>query len=142
MSDFTKAFYNRLANDATLSSLITSYNSAPAIFTGRLVPDDAELPYIVISAPVTDEPFDTKTTRGRDQIRDVLCYGAEEGSLLKLEQIAERVRILFHRHKLSIDNYETVIASASGAISVPLEGASGERIAGLVVSVRILAMEV
>jgi len=141
MSDFTKAFYTRLSSDATLIALLQTYGGNPAIFSGDLVPDDAELPYIVISSPVGDEPFDTKTTRGREQIRDIRCYVQDEGSSKAIEIIAERVRTLFHRHTLAIDNNTTVIASASGAITMPLEGAPGEKIAGRVVTVRLIAME-
>jgi len=141
MSDFTKAFYTRLSSDATLTSLLQTYGGSPSIFSGGLAPDDAELPYIIISSPVGDEPFDTKTTRGREQVRDIRCYVQDEGSSLKIEQIAERVRTLFHRHTLSIDNHTTIIASASGAISMPLEGAPGERIAGRVVTISLTAME-
>ena len=73
MSVFTKGIYDRLYNDPILRSKINTYNSEPAIFTVEPVPGNARLPYIVVSGPVSDVPFDTKTTLGEAN-GDIRCY--------------------------------------------------------------------
>ena len=47
MSDITQSVYDRLAGDGTLTALLTTYNSNPAIFTADPVPEDADFPMIV-----------------------------------------------------------------------------------------------
>jgi len=114
--DTTTAIYNRLAGDAALVALLNSYNGEPAIFTTDPAPGDAVLPYIVTAGHVADTSWDTKVLRGREVWRDVRCYAAASGSALAVEAIAERVRALLHRHKLSVGGHHVVIAEASGPV--------------------------
>jgi hypothetical protein len=85
---------------------------------------------------VADEPYDTKTTLGRDVRRDVRCYAAISGSVAAIESIAERVRTLLHRHALVVDGYVTWVAQCSGPILADEEAAYGR-----VVTVRLVMME-
>lgn len=117
MSVITAAIYDRLANDATLAGLLATYGGLPAVFTMDPAPGDATLPYIVTAGEVTQTPWDTKQTRGRELIRDVRCYAADNGSAETVEAIAERVRALLHRHELSVDGYQTVVADCVGPIT-------------------------
>ncbi len=134
--DLTSAIYDRLASDATLTALLTTYNGQPAIFTVDPAPGDAELPYIVSAGEVTHAAFDTKTTRGRTVSRDVRCYTAAAGSSLVVEQIAERVRGLLHRHRLAVDGYETWVADCLGPIAANEDDAYGR-----IVTVRLTLVE-
>ena len=134
--DLTPAVYSRLAGDAELAALLATYKGAPAVFTSDPAPEDAALPYIVTAGQVGDTAFDTKTTRGRDVRRDVRCYAAATGSAVTVEAIAERVRVLFHRHKLAVSGMETWIAEASG----PIE-ADGDEAYGRIVTVRLAMIE-
>lgn len=114
MSVITAAIHSRLANDGTLAALLATYGGEPALFTTDPAPGDAVLPYIVTAGEVSQTPFDTKQTLGRRLQRDVRCYAVDNGSAIVVEQIAERVRVLLHRHELVIDGYETLIALCNG----------------------------
>lgn len=116
MSVLTAAFYDRLAGDAALAALLTTYNGEPAVFTTDPAPGDARPPYVVTAGDVSQAAFDTKTTRGRTIMRDVRCYGSASGSAAIVEAIAERVRALFHRQELAIADFEWVWAECAGPI--------------------------
>lgn len=133
----TQATYNRMANDATLTAMLATYNGAPAIFTIDPAPGDAALPYIVSAGQPVDTAFDTKTTRGRTLTRDIRCYAAADGSALLVESIAERVRELFHRQALTITGFVWIWAECTGPIVADEQDAYGR-----VVSVRMTIEEV
>ncbi len=136
MNALTQGIYDYLASDATLVGMLASYNGAPAIFTIDPVPGDAVLPYLVSAGDVSDAAFDTKLERGRRIWRDVRCYAAADGDAMPVEQMAERVRMLLHRHKLVIAGYGTLVADCSGPI------ASNEQDAyGRIVTVRLIMMQ-
>ena len=115
----TQAIYQRMANDANLTTLLSVYDSAPAIFTADPIPFDAKRPYIMAANDVTVVPFDTKTTLGREIARDIQVVCDATGSHALLEAIAERVRTLFHRYALAIAGFATIIARVVGPISTP-----------------------
>jgi len=135
--DLTAALYDRLANDATLTGLLAAYRGEPAVFTTDPAPGDAAMPFVVAAGAVADVSFDTKTGRGRDVTRDVRCYAEDNGSALVVEEIAERVRVLLHRHALSVVDFVVWVAECSGPIVADESGAYGR-----IVTVRILAEEV
>jgi hypothetical protein len=125
MSVFTTGIYNRLNNDATLTSLLADYsddvpNAGHAIFTIEPIPGDAIYPYIIISK-VSDTSDDTKQTRGRAITWDIRCYTLRTGSMVGVEAIAERVRTLLHRFSLVVTGYTTIVAEASGPFPAPVE---------------------
>jgi len=136
MSTLSEALYDLLAGDATLTALLSTYGSAPAVFTTDPAPGDAELPYIVTAGEVSQAPFDTKTTLGRTIVRDVRCYASASGSAVTVEAIAERVRALLHRQELAIDGFAWIWAACSGPI-----GADEPDAYGRIVSVRLTVEE-
>ncbi|MFO7740825.1 MAG: DUF3168 domain-containing protein [Anaerolineae bacterium] len=136
MSILTQATYNVMADDATLVALLNTYGGEPAIFTTDPAPGDATKPYIVTAGEVAQEPWDTKTTRGRIATRDIRCYAPEGGSAATVESIAERVRALFHRQEISISGYEWVMCECTGPIAADEQDAYGR-----IVTVRITAQE-
>jgi hypothetical protein len=117
--------YDRLANDATLTGLLATYDGGPAIFTTDPAPGNANLPYIVTAGNVSDAPFDTKTTRGRTLLRDVRCYDEANGSAARIEQIAERVRALLHRQPLTAKGFVWIWAECSGPSAADEQDAYG-----------------
>ena len=131
------ALYDTLSVDGTLAGMLTDYNGSPAIFTSHPAPGDAELPYIVTAGEVSHLPFDTKTTRGRDLIRDVRCYAEADGSVVVVEAIAERVRDLLHRQALVISGFDWIISNCSG----PLAADEGDAY-GRIISLSLKAQEV
>jgi len=117
MSVITAAIYDRLAGDPTLTGMLATYKGLPAIFTSDPAPGDAGTPHIVTAGEVSQAPWDTKTTRGRDLIRDVRCYAVADGSTVTIEAIAERVRALLHRQALTISGYRWIISEVTGPIA-------------------------
>lgn len=132
--NLTEAIYDRLAGDATLTAMLSTYRGAPAIFTVDPAPEDAVAPFVVTAGHVADVAFDTKTTLGREVWRDVRCYtGDKEGSALVVEAVAERVRVLLHRHKLVVTGFTTMVAECSGPVVADEQGAFGR-----IVTVRLM----
>lgn len=125
MSVFTQAIFNRLIADTSLTSKVAVYKGHPAVFTIDPVPANAVLPYVVVSGPTSDVPFDTKTTEGREMLVDVRCYTDDNGSKALVEEIAERVRELFHRQKIEVTGYDNLITICNGPIFMSEDGAYG-----------------
>ena len=123
----TVAIQSRLAGDALLAADLSTYRGVPAVFTQDPVPEDAELPYVVTCGEVGQSAFDTKTSRGRDAVRDVRCYANATGSVVLIERIAERVRELLHRHQLAGAIYTT----ASGPTVLPTDSTVYGRLVSL-----------
>lgn len=109
-------FWTPLKDNATLTALLSTYRTLPAVFTGE-VPDDAALPYVLIDA-VNDDPgpLDIKNNVGRQIVRDVKAFTNRNGSVATVESIAEEIRNTFHRKasSISITGFTTVIAQVSG----------------------------
>lgn len=125
MDELTRALYNLLAGDATLTAMLNTYGGDPAIFTVDPAPGDATLPYVITAGSVADNPFDTKTTLGRTVMRDVRCYTAASGSASTVERIAKRVRQLLHRRAFEIEGFVWIMASCSGPIQADEQDAYG-----------------
>jgi hypothetical protein len=133
----TAAIQSRMANDATLAALLATYDGVPAVFTTDPVPGDATLPYVVSAGEAVNTPFDTKTTLGRKIWRDVRCYDNAGGSAVKVEAIADRVRVLFHRQSFLIPGFAWILAECSGPIVADEQDAYGR-----IVTVKLTLEEV
>ena len=114
--NFIKPIYEKLAGDTTLKSLISTYKTKPAIFTIDPVPSDAELPYIIVTGAVSQTPFDTKSTLGRQIWVDIRCYTKATGSVEAVDTIAERVRDLLHRVLITGTGFTTITSTVDGYI--------------------------
>jgi hypothetical protein len=112
MDGLTAAFYQRLTGDSTLASLLSEYpagSGVPAVFTAARVRSDAVLPYISTTGVLSDEAWDTKDVRGRFINRDIYVYFPVTQTA-DLEEASERVRTLFHRHRLEVPGWQTVVS--------------------------------
>ena len=142
MEALTAALYDRLAGDAELAGMLSTYRatpqgaSRPAVFTVDPAPGNARLPFVVLPGPVADTAYDTKTRRGRQIWRDARCYAAADGGSELIERIAERVRALLHRQPLEIDGYGVGGSECSGPV-----GADDADAYGRIVTVRLIVME-
>ena len=136
MNALTQGIYDYLSSDPPLVGMLASYEGAPAIFTIDPVPGDAVLPYLVSSGDVADTSFDTKLDLGRRIWRDVRCYATADGDSIPVEQIAERVRRLLHRHSLVVDGYGVLVAECSGP-----RAANEQDVYGRIVTVKLIMME-
>jgi hypothetical protein len=113
--NITAPIHQRLATDPELVELLDTYEGQPAVFTDDRIPSGFPVDRFHVVSPgnVADEPWDTKTHQGRRPTRDLIVYGPHR-STRQIEQIAERVRALFHRHSLEVDGHRTVVARCSG----------------------------
>lgn len=136
MSVLTAAIYDVLVADATLSVLLASYGGQPAVFTTDPVPGDAVRPYVVTAGDISQAAADTKTSRGREIRRDVRCYDDATGSAIRVEAIAERVRLLLHRQIMAIPGFVWILAECSGPFQADEQDAYGR-----IVPVRLLVEE-
>ncbi len=125
------AIYDYLAADFRLTDQLKTYRSAPAIFTESSIPEDADFPYVVVNS-VSDVPLDTLAEEGRQVVRDIGCYCEYTGSSQQVNQIAERVRALFHRQSIPVDGYSNYITTIVGMILAPTD----RNVVGRIVSVR------
>lgn len=125
MSDINRGIYERMANDATLTSLISTYRGSPAIFLVSPVPTDAEFPVIVVDEDISVTPWDTKTFQGRIILRSFKVYTkSNTGSRVLNDEIVERLRFLFHRQagNINISGYKVIIADAqTGGEFIPVD---------------------
>jgi len=131
MNALTQAIYNVLVNDQQLTTMLSDYKGAPAIFTVQPIPEDVKLPYVIVSGNIADAPWDTKLELGREVVRDVRCFTAATGSYQLVEAIAERVRELFHRQKIAVTGYNNVYTTCSG----PIVNMTTSEVYGLVVTI-------
>jgi hypothetical protein len=136
MNALTQGIYDRLSADPALVGMLASYEGAPAIFTIDPAPGDAVLPYLVSAGDATDTSFDTKLALGRRIWRDVRCYATADGDSIPVEQIAERVRTLLHRHILTVAGYGVLVAECSGPRTANEQDAYGR-----IVTVKLIMME-
>jgi len=116
-----QAFYDVLANDGTLTGQIAQFKGSPAIFTAAPVPHNAPFPLIVTEANVSDVAEDDLGTLGRDIQRDIRIYSKATGSTADIDDIAERVRELFHKQDITVSGYHTLISTVSGPVGAPAD---------------------
>ena len=134
MSALTKVFYDTMAEDDILASLITNFAGFPAVFTTEPVPADAVLPYIVTPGESTVLQFETKSHGGREVFRDIRCYAEASGSAVIVEAMAERVRELFHRQVIPVTGFDTVsVEVVDGPLALDQDG-----IYGRIMTIRLL----
>jgi hypothetical protein len=117
--------YSTLASGSSLTAKLSTYSGSPAIFTTEPVPNDAVMPYIVITDSVAQTPQDTKLTRGREVWMDIRCYTKSNGSVANVDSIAELVRELLHRKTLSGIGFSSIVTTVDGYIVANEEYAYG-----------------
>lgn len=122
---FAKPIRDVLIADDTLVDLLAEYTPPddgepePAIFSTDPVPEDASLPFIVLSGVVADEENDLKGfIGGRDVSFDIRCYTERSGSVVLVDQIAERIREVLHRASVPVAGLEHVDTRVSGPLAI------------------------
>lgn len=123
--DITKAIYQKLVEDEEMVQMLGQYGDQPAVFSTYPVPEGTGEPYAMISGPVTDVPFDTKTSIGREVTVDIRFYDAQTGSSQWIDAVAQRARDVLHRAPLIVEGYRWVLSAAMGPIAADDENAQG-----------------
>ena len=137
MAAITKAYFDRMSGDGTLTTLLPTFNSQPNIFSSGFVPDGAVLPWIEFSGQFTSNAFDTKTTNGRQLFTDLRTVGKRSSSAVEVEAIAERIYTLFKDHSLAVAGFVTILGDCSGP-----ESANGSETIVRVVPCSLIIQEV
>lgn len=121
----TATIFARLTGDATLTALLATYGSAPAIFSDR-APDAFDFkqgvkPCLVISPPTYDRPAETFTETGRTIQQDIRGYAFDTGSSAALDGIMRRVRTLFHNQpgSLTVTGGKAITSRVTGPVGSP-----------------------
>lgn len=143
INGLTAWMYERMVEDADLDAMLARSAIEPdkaAVYSAPLVPPGARLPYVVILGPIADEPDDTLDgAQYRTPEMDVHAYDARPdaggGSVARVNDIAERVRTLFHRQHIAaeIPGARPLVLRCSGPIVN-----DGDNAFGRVVTVRAL----
>jgi hypothetical protein len=137
MSAINKGIYERMANDSTLTALLSTYRGAPGIFLIRPIPTDAEFPLVIADEDISVNTFPTKTKQGRTLVRSIKVYtDAESGTRTTSDEIIERIRFLFHRQadQINIEGYKVIIADAENG---PEFTPTDDRVFGQEIEVRL-----
>lgn len=116
--NLTAALYQRLAGSTELTDLLAEhpeFAGSPGIYTDDRVPRDAAFPYVWTHGEVANEDWDTKTALGERPTRDVVVYH-DHRQTAEVEQIADLVKGLLHRHRLDVDGWQTVAATCTGPV--------------------------
>lgn len=121
-----------ILGETDITNFLSQWSGAPAVFTRRPVPADAQFPMIVISPDIAHGDWDGLKVR-RDAItKDVIVYGrvAAPGSAddhtRRVEAVALLLRELFHRQPRSLGNpsYRVVSINVTGPLIAPTDSDS------------------
>ena len=121
MADLRRACARRMHDDPGLVALLGRYGGQAAIVSEDEVPVDIPRPFIVVDPPTVNEPNDTKNSRGRDRSLTIRCFKNSKDTEHDIDDIAERVRDLFHRVPVSAAGEQGWMASASGPVLAPTD---------------------
>ena len=142
MSAITKGFFDRMNGDSALTALLGTYKTAPSIFTKRPLPPGFDIesngPYVLTTGEAVQDPgpADVKNSKGREIVRDILCFSKLKDSATVVEGVAEQVRSLFQRQVFSITGFSIIVSEVSGPIEADEDDALGR-----VISVRLVLQE-
>lgn len=116
----TQGLYDLAEGDSNLVSKLGTYKSAPCIFTAKVIPTDAPLPYLWMPASLIDEALESKDIRGREIFRDIWIVAEDTGDSDQVMDIATDVRNLYHRAAIPFGSGRNCwLAEASGPVDAP-----------------------
>ncbi|MEY5098721.1 MAG: hypothetical protein RJA36_1440 [Pseudomonadota bacterium] len=131
-----KAIRDLLLQDEPFCAYLSTYMGEKAIFTADRVPPDANMPFLMLGPPVTDEPdriMDGESGR-RTVTKDLKLYfpgNADEGPL---EEAAERLRNILADRSLTVPGFSRArIAIVNGPIGLSADTDADGRL----VSIRV-----
>ena len=129
----TTAFFDLMAADSLLVSLLAPFNGEHGIFTMRVVPPDAKRPYIWTYGDITNIESSSKDIPGVEVTRDIFIVADDTGDENPVMVIANRVRDIFHRATLAVGT-DNSITIASG----PRVADTGDDVTARIVTVNFV----
>lgn len=126
--DLGPAIREALIDEVPISSELATYEGAPAVFTRRPVPADAEYPMVVVNEIAVGDEDGLKSDRPLCMY-DVAFYGlnaapgSPEDQLRIVQAIAILARKLFHRQRwaLQVGGFHVIDIRASGPVPAPVD---------------------
>jgi hypothetical protein len=134
MGDVTKALYTKLSATSAVTTLLGTYASSPAIFSGQLAPRNAVLPYIVIGNNLTYRIRDDGNGETKEIFRDIRCYIDSDKSYKALETLTDAVHDALHDGVYTVDNHTLVLSRIVNIIPGPIE----DDVVGMILTVRLI----
>jgi uncharacterized protein DUF3168 len=116
MNEINTAIYGKLAGDATLTALVSSFQNATSIFHLQ-APEGADFNYIVFNKQAETEPNDSRH-RIIDLVYQVRAF-AKDGSLpgaKAAQAIDARGQVLLHGATLTISNHTLLKINRIGGL--------------------------
>ena len=126
-----KAIHDVLAATPALTSFLTVYQGAPAIFTRRPIPSGAEEPYVIVNAPVdVQSSGDLENPHFiQDEQRDIELIAPATGSVAAIDAAAAAMRLALANVLLTIPGYRRARATVlSGPRELPADSDSYGRL--------------
>jgi len=114
------AIYNLIVANTTLTALLATYSTAPAVFFSSRVPEDATYPYIWCPGRVGTEVTDTKDQIGESFLLDLMVVIQQTGSTKILNQITRILKSTLHRQATTLTGGNHVGSLVSGPVPAPL----------------------
>ena len=114
------AIYNKIVADTTLTTMLATYESNPAVFFRSKVPTDATYPYIWTPGRAATSPDDTKSATGESFLIDLFVVIQEIGSLKTLHEITRKLKACLHRQEMTLTGGNQVLSLVSGPVPAPL----------------------
>lgn len=96
--DSSKVLYSIMSADATLTSMLTTFNSRPALFSFRPVPPSAQRPFVAWEGPLNNNELvrHAEAKHIPRVVHDVACIVDAASGPLAAGAIAHRVYELFY----------------------------------------------
>ncbi len=121
--DIAPAALTTMMADTYITSRVSRWHRRPSIFTRRPVPGDAPYPLIIVNPNSAVTNFDYLNSMHPWVFRDIVVYGQQETQLRVVDEVAYRIRELFHRKRfaLQVEGYNTVNIVATGPQTAPVD---------------------
>lgn len=110
MTDVGPALRAAIIGDAFITSRLSTWQGAPAVFTRLPIPEDAEFPCVVLPFNSVTTDQDALREKRTVIVRDIMVYGdvaapgTPEDHTRIVDEVAYRLRELFHRNRDALGN--------------------------------------
>lgn len=135
-----RAIRDRLLADADFTAALAGYRGGATggVFTQKIVPPTALLPYVHVKPQAVETPWDTFTRAGREVQKDVAVYAETGGPGEEAaDDLADRIRSVFHGRPFPVPGWHCATVTAIGPADVPDEVGY----AALIVTLRVRLQE-
>ena len=124
--NLSEAIRAALIGETAITSRLATYAEAPAVFTRRPAPSEADYPLIMVSPDITITDEDGVNDQRPVIIRDIAVYGRNDTAARyrNVEVVGYAIRDLFHRQRHVIDapdDWNVIDVRAQGPRPAPVD---------------------